>query len=395
VRKALFATVVLGGVLPVFSVGCTNRTGSPTLANNSASTDWFGAKRLAALFKPEPQIATSQPANPSDPTSLAHKGKPVGSDLYVATARLYEKRENFPAAEDQYERALKATPGDLAALIGYAHLLDRQGKLDEATRYYLQAVQQHPQDATAHNDLGLCYARRGMMNESLVELSKAVELQPDRKLYRNNIATVFVEMGQPQRALEHMLIGEQPAVAHYNLACLLHQRGQAQAAAHHFAQAAQHDPSLVSAQEWAQKLGTAPAAPRMTNVRPVESNAAYQPNTQWSHGGAPQPPEARVAQQPAVSNAGRRWPNAGADRSWSAYDVSSPAGGASSAIGNGTSVGAQSSSGVSGSASISDSSRGAAYAAVPPTPETASDYSVPASAALDMLPPVEQTVPRY
>jgi tetratricopeptide (TPR) repeat protein len=372
VRKSLLATIVLGGVLP-FGVGCMSKTNAPTLANNNASTDWFGAKKLAALFKPDPPAPNSRPADPSDPTSLAFKGKPIGADFYVSAARLYEKRDNFAAAEDQYQRALKATPGDLAALIGYAHLLDRQGKFDDATRYYLQAVQQHPQDATAHNDLGLCYARRGMMNESLVALSKAVELQPDRKLYRNNIATVFVEVGQPQKALEHLMIGEQPAVAHYNLACLLHQRGHSQAAAHHFAQAAQHDPSLAAAQEWAQKLGAAPAGPRMTGVRAVESSAAYQPNTQWSQSDVSQPPQARIAQHPATSAAARGWPGSGADRSWSAYDVSSPAGGPASV-------------------SISDSGRGALSASVPPTPETADNYSLPTSAA---LPPVEQTVPRY
>lgn len=367
-RKALFATVVAGGIAPFLAIGCSSNNG-PTLANNNTSSDWFGAKKLAGLFKSEAaQISSSDVANPHDPTSLAHKGKPPGADLYVATARLYEKQNNVVAAEEQYSRALKTSPTDLAAMVGYAHLLDRQGKLDEATNYYQHAVQHHPQDASAHNDLGLCYARRGMLNESIVELAKAVELQPQKQLYRNNIATVFVELGQPQHALEHLLVGNQPAVAHYNLACLLQQRGQSQAAASHFAHAAQHDPSLPGLQEWAQQPGAAPAAARVANVRAVEHTSPYQPQLRGPHVATAQIGDIAGGQQTTgTAHGGQPWPHTGADRNWSAYDVSSPS---------------------------TNAAPGAGYAAVPPTPETASTYALPAS-AVDTLPPVEHPLPRY
>ena len=199
-RKVSFATVVAVGIAPFFAAGCTSNSG-PTMAAGSSSTDWFGAKKLATLFKRDAaQMPTTDTPNPSDPTSLAYKGKPAGADLYVATAKLYEKQNNIPAAEDQYQRALKTAPSDVPAMLGYAHLLDRQGKLDQATAYYTQVVQLAPHNAAAHNDLGLCYARRGMLNESLAALSKAVEIAPEKKLYRNNIATVLVEMGQRERA---------------------------------------------------------------------------------------------------------------------------------------------------------------------------------------------------
>jgi Flp pilus assembly protein TadD len=401
VRKALFATVVAGGIAPFLAVGCSSNNGSP-LANNNTSSDWFGVGKLASLFKSDDgQMSATDVGNPHDPTSLAYKGTPPGADLYVATARLYEKQNNVGAAEEYYKRALAVSQTDLAALVGYAHLLDRQGKLDEATSLYQQAAQHHPQDATAHNDLGLCYARSGMLNESVVELSKAVELQPQKQLYRNNIATVFVELGQPQRSLEHLMVGAQPAVAHYNLACLLHQRGQLQTAASHFALAAQHDPSLPGAQEWAQQLGGTPAAARIANVRPVEHASPYPPQVQGSQPGVAQAADtpvrtdlgsqyrqARIGDSPrgaaqgsGMPNGGQRWPQTGADRNWAAYDVSSPSANAASG-------------GASTSFQGANTVPGSAYTAIPPTPETASTYALPAS-AVDMLPPVEQPVPRY
>ena len=381
-RKALFATVVAGGIAPFLAVGCSSNDG-PGFANNNTSSDWFGSSKLASLFKSdEGQMSATDVGNPHDPTSLAYDGAPPGADLYVAYAKIHEKQNNFAGAEDYYKRALETSPTDLPGLLGYAHLLDRQGKLDEATSLYQQAAQHHPEDATAHNDLGLCYARRGMLNESVVELSRAVELQPQKQLYRNNIATVFVEIQQPQQALQHLMATEQPAVAHYNLACLLQQRGHSQVAASHFAQAARIDPTLPGAQELARQLGGAPAEARIANVRPVNQAPHQSPQLQ-----GPRVATAQVGDLAGAQNAnnapggGQRWPQGGADRNWAAYDVSS------------ASPGQRMGAAQTGFSGV-DVSRGSAYAAIPPSPETASSYALPAS-AVDALPPVEQPVPRY
>jgi tetratricopeptide (TPR) repeat protein len=367
--------VVAGGFAPFLFAGCTSNNG-PTMARNDTSSDWFGVKKLAGLFKSDPEpISNVDEANPYDRTSLAFKGKPPGADLYVANARLAERQNYVEAAEEQYQRALEISATDLAALVGYAHLLDRQGRLDEATNYYQKAVQHHPTSAAAHNDLGLCYARRGMLDDSVAELSKAVELAPEKQLYRNNIATVFVEKGQPQRALEHLSALQQPGVAHYNLASLLHQRGQSSAATFHFAEAARLDPSLGATQQPTQNIAAA-AGPRMTGVRAVEPSASQRPSTQWTmpagQGGSDLQTAAAQPHASGIATVADRAPQAGADRNWSAYDVAS-----SQSTQSGTSA-----------------ARGSAYA-MPPTPETAQNYSIPVSATVDVLPPVEASLPRY
>ena len=280
-RSSFVCSVVVAGTFALVAAGCNTNKGAAAGFAAKEKTDWFGMSALAAMLKPDPKpMQTTDPASKTDPTSLAHKNKPLGSDLYVHAAHMYEKKGQFDAAEDQYLRALELNSNDTAAISGYAKCLDRQGKFEAATDQYRAVVAMQPQDAAAHNDLGLCYARRGMINESLAELSRAVELDPQKQLYRNNIATVFVEMGRTQYALAHLMAIDQPAVAHYNLACLLHQRGQSQAAGQHFAQAATLDPSLVMAREWAARLGAMPAqsqpvGPRLTNVRVVDPSANY------------------------------------------------------------------------------------------------------------------------
>lgn len=371
-RKRLFTAVVLGGV-PLLLSGCMGKASAPTAMGQVAKPTGLAA--VAALFKSDkPKVKSAETIHPSDPTSLAHKGKPLGSDLYVASARLSEKNGNIAVAEGQYQRALKMTPDDLPALLGYAHLLDRQGRFEEATTYYLRAAEKHPGEAGVHNDLGLCYARRGMLNESLVELSKAVELQPQKQLYRNNIATVFIEAGKTNEALEHLMFNDPPGVAHYNLACLLHQRGQTQPAAFHFAEAARHDPSLGAAREWAEKIGGARSGPRLTNVRPVAM-----PN-------APSQQGAPAASMPlqggsAVFNAQGQPPFQGASAQHQSWPpANTPAASQPSAS--------------------RDWSQGAiapgwGQAAIPPTPETAARYTAQRDQT-DSLPPIDtQPVPRY
>lgn len=178
----------------------------------------------------------------------------IGPDLYVASARLYERNGNFIGAADQYQKALKVAPDNLVALLSYAHLLDRQEKLDQATQLYQRAVKAHPHEASAHNDLGLCYARRRMLNESVASLSEAARLQPQRELYRGNLATVLIEQNRADEALKQLQAVQADAVAHYNVGYLLQQRGQDQLAANYFNRAAQLDPSFTAARDWSMRM---------------------------------------------------------------------------------------------------------------------------------------------
>ncbi len=83
---------------------------------------------------------TGQLAAPA--VSAASSDNPkIGPELYVASARLYEKNGNFIGAADQYEKALKVSPDNLVALLSYAHMLDRQNKLDQATMLYQRAAE--------------------------------------------------------------------------------------------------------------------------------------------------------------------------------------------------------------------------------------------------------------
>ena len=234
-----------------------------------------GATTVGHWIVPDSKPTTGKIAAPAVATTPSDNPK-IGPDLYVASARLYEKNGNTIGAADQYQKALKVDPNNLVALLSYAHLLDRQNKLDEATQLYQRAAMEHPHEAAAHNDLGLCLARRRMLNESIAALSDAVRLQPDRELYRNNLATVLIEQNRADEALKQLQAVQADAVAHYNVGYLLQQHGQMELASNYFDRASQIDPSFTAARDWSGRLAAGvPAGAPVARMASAPQNQGY------------------------------------------------------------------------------------------------------------------------
>ncbi len=255
--------------------GCTT-TPSPSGGTASSSFHWPWSQTKPASAMP---VASSGPGSTSDPTSLASKGPKPGPDLNIATARMYEQAGKGDLAREQYERALKANPTYLPALLGFAQFRDRQHEFAEADKLYERALKKYPEEAAIYNDMALSRQHRGQLEDAARLMTKAIELQPDKKLYRNNMASIFVDSSRPDEALKQLVSAHGPAVGRYNLAILLHRKGADEAARYQFAQAAEIDPSIVAAREWAHRLAPHYAATqiaRSENPQPVMPTGNYQ-----------------------------------------------------------------------------------------------------------------------
>ncbi|NLE36760.1 MAG: tetratricopeptide repeat protein [Pirellulaceae bacterium] len=208
-------------------------------------------KGLDALGKPfEPLGAKDAPP---DPTSLNSQSKP-SADLYLAVGRSQEEKGLTGQAEENYRKALDASPNHLGAALAYGRLLGRRGRLDEAVEVYQKAIKSHPQDSRPYNDLGLCLASHGVFDRSLAALERAVQLEPKRAVYRNNAATVLVEMGNHRAAFGHLRAVHDEATAYYNLGYLLQKQGNNDAALRHFAAAIERNPAMEEARTWFEHL---------------------------------------------------------------------------------------------------------------------------------------------
>ena len=245
-------------------------------------------------LKPEPKVV---PTN--DPTRLATKVGPVGSEVYVAAGRLAEHRGNLDNAVAQYEKALEVNPADRNALITYGRLQRRRGLFADAEQLYRRAVQVRPDDAVAYNDLGLCLDKRGQLVPAIETLKTAVALAPDRKLYRNNLALVLTKAGRLEEAHAHLAHAHGEAIAHYNLGYLLYQDGKAEAAAAHVARSLDIDPTLQQARDMLHRMGYSRASsdaqsPQQTGTIPGGQSAR--------RGVQPPPPTHAAAPPEAVSH---------------------------------------------------------------------------------------------
>jgi tetratricopeptide (TPR) repeat protein len=250
---------------------------------------------VSSAFASKPQPATD------DPTSLSSKPGKIGAEPHIAAARLLENQNKLPEALEQYERALKTEPNNLTALVSLARLHDRQGKGPLALEVYERAIKAHPKSALVHNDMGLCFARQQQWPRATQSLNQAIALQPANPKYRNNLATVLVEMGRADEALKQLTAVNPPAVAHYNLAYLLAQKGQQDLAIAHLQQAVARDPNLGPAQDMLAQLSGA-GAEATPPTQPDPRLAAQQISTPlYRTGPAPEQPAQQPTTQPPTT----------------------------------------------------------------------------------------------
>lgn len=261
---AIVALAATGCALP-----STNKTAAPVTADKSW-TEKMTAPFKVLVPKKDPNALAKNAPKEVDPISLEFESGPATPALYVSMAQMSDQGGNAANARSLYEKALEIDPKNLDALLGLARLEDRQGNLQPALQRYQQAVNCHPQDARALNDLALCHARCGQMQQSLQLLSKAVQMKPDKALYRNNIAKVLIELNQFEPAMSHLMAVNEAAVANYNMAALLHERGRSAEAIPFLQNAVALKPDMPEANKLLASLtGAAPATQAMAAAGPA------------------------------------------------------------------------------------------------------------------------------
>ncbi|QDU29383.1 photosystem I assembly protein Ycf3 [Anatilimnocola aggregata] len=264
------------GLSQDFSSGAGGAYQQPkATSGNYVSNAWN--KSTAAVGSVFAWKGTKSAVPTDDPTSLDSKTKAITPDILIAAGRMYETKGKFPEALQQYEKALKVAPNDLASLISIGRLYDRQGNFPKAIETYNRAAAAHPKSGLVQNDLGLCYARQKDAARAVEHLTMACERSPKDPKYRNNLATVLVENGRTEEAFRHLKALNSEGAAHYNLAYLLVGRGKQEEAAQHLRLALQVEPELSAARELLAQMG---GVPEQNVQQPYAQVNAQQPMDQ-------------------------------------------------------------------------------------------------------------------
>lgn len=288
-RKTWFAVCTAVAM----TAGCAGPA-SPAKSGGIAANAGPGAaqqaswtQRITAPFTTNPFTAFSGMAKPAAKTpKIEPAEKPFDPDkatpeLYVRMAQLSHRGGDVSQARTLYQKALVRDPKHLEALMGAARMEDREGQLDVALMLYKRAAEAHPRNATAVNDLALCFARRGDLATAHQVLEQAVRLEPGKPLYRNNVAKVLVEMNRLDQATGHLSAVHPPAVANYNMAVLLSERGRTGDALNYLTAALAIDPRMPPAQAMLAQLTAPPqgsADYSIVQTTPADGHAAQAGN---------------------------------------------------------------------------------------------------------------------
>jgi tetratricopeptide (TPR) repeat protein len=166
-------------------------------------------------------------------------------------------------ARQAYQQALEEDPNYLPAQTGLAHLYIDIEDYDRAVATFQKAIQSHPKESSLHYELGMCYARRKMWDPAVEHLRQATIMDPEQRLYSRTLGFCLARAGRYEESLTAFARLEGDAVAHYNLARMLHHLHQDDLSKQHLQQALELKPGLTPAQELLNALAAnaAPVAP--------------------------------------------------------------------------------------------------------------------------------------
>lgn len=149
---------------------------------------------------------------------------------------LYAKQQNWPAARQQFERALRIHPKLVGAWYNLGRLEMLQGHPDAARTNFLRALTLQPAFAPAQYGLGLLLAAQGQLPEAIAHYQRALAVQPDLADAHLSLAEALARLGQFAPARAHfetaLQLQTNSARAHLGLAgVLLAQQRPAEAVA--------------------------------------------------------------------------------------------------------------------------------------------------------------------
>lgn len=145
--------------------------------NLLVATDLQEKQPEKALALVEAQIAKS-PNNPA---------------LYADLSALQLQLKNFPAAQDNAQKALAINKAYEPAMQVYAQAEVAQGNTDGAIATWQQWFTAHPDDARAAMLLGTLEETKGDLNKAVDYNKKALQLDPSQAIAANNLAYLMVQ----------------------------------------------------------------------------------------------------------------------------------------------------------------------------------------------------------
>jgi tetratricopeptide (TPR) repeat protein len=126
------------------------------------------------------------------------------ADEWLALALEYEAdKKTRTEAIDAYDRALRADPAMVEALLNCGALQYEDGNFEKASEYFSRAISAQPDSALAHFNLGSVLDEVGDVHTARKHLRQAVRLDPNYPDAQYNLAYICEKLGAFAEAREH------------------------------------------------------------------------------------------------------------------------------------------------------------------------------------------------
>jgi tetratricopeptide (TPR) repeat protein len=112
---------------------------------------------------------------------------------------LTARRHDYPAAIENYYKALAASPGNIQVYWALGGAYIDSGNYDKATSLLQQAVQLGPSYWQTHYQLGMAYLRARKYPQATASLEKAADLTTDYRV-SGSLSRIYALSGQSQKA---------------------------------------------------------------------------------------------------------------------------------------------------------------------------------------------------
>jgi tetratricopeptide (TPR) repeat protein len=146
------------------------------------------------------------------------------SELLARVGNVNMQANNFAAARESFEQALKVDPGSAPAYSYLGALADKEGKSEAAVRMFNRAIAINPWDVVSIHGLGLVYLKQGRLAEATARFKRVSELAPEHSGAHNNLAYIYATQGKydlmEAEAKQAIYYNPQASPARYNLASL-------------------------------------------------------------------------------------------------------------------------------------------------------------------------------
>jgi Flp pilus assembly protein TadD len=239
--------------------------GSFAVIHSSRLNAWlFSAVSLAALASgcnstpKNPMTAAKQqipapattPAatNPGSLDFSVSKTLKNPAKVHLAYALWEEQEGNLVGARNSYEKVLDESPKNVEAMIGLARLDIALGRMDDAEKRLFKAQKIAPKNSQVAVSLGQYYAAKNDLPRALEQMQLARTHSPYDPAFAYHLGHIQAKMGDVTSALANFTEAVGPAEAHYNLAYMLHERGDLAGAEEHLQRALSLKPELPQAQ---------------------------------------------------------------------------------------------------------------------------------------------------